>query len=81
MSTNFTMRLPDVDRAILATLADRVAEDIGVELTQTDLIKLAIKRLPTSPADLFKMRHCRNNAPAGFPGPLTGEGGGHAPLL
>jgi hypothetical protein len=54
MSTNFTMRLPDVDRAILATLADRVAEDIGVELTQTDLIKLAIKRLPTSPADLFK---------------------------
>jgi hypothetical protein len=52
--SNITIRMPDTDRAILAALADRVAEDIGIELSNTDLIKLAIKRLPTSPADLFK---------------------------
>jgi hypothetical protein len=52
--SNITIRMPDADRAILAALADRVAEDIGVELSSTDLIKLAIRRLPTSPADLFR---------------------------
>jgi hypothetical protein len=52
--SNITIRMPDTDRAILAALAGRVAEDIGIELSNTDLIKLAIKRLPTSPADLFK---------------------------
>jgi hypothetical protein len=52
--SNFTMRMPDAERAILANLADRVAEDIGVELSSSDLIRLAIKRLPTSPAELFR---------------------------
>jgi hypothetical protein len=54
MSANITIRMPDAERAILAALAGRVAEDIGVELSSTDLIKMAIRRLPSSPADLFK---------------------------
>jgi hypothetical protein len=55
MSTNnITIRMPDADRAILAALANRVAEDLGVELTSSDLIRLAVKRLPTSPAELFR---------------------------
>lgn len=55
MSTNnITIRMPDADRAILAELANRVAEDLGVELTSSDLIRLAIKRLPQSPAELFR---------------------------
>jgi hypothetical protein len=54
MTTNITIRMPAADRAILAALADRCAEDIGVELTSSDLIRMAIKRLPTSPAELFR---------------------------
>jgi hypothetical protein len=57
--SNITIRMPDTDRAILAALADRVAEDIGIELSNTDLIKLAIKRLPTSPAELFRPPEAR----------------------
>jgi hypothetical protein len=55
MTTNITIRMPDADRAILAELANRVASDTGVELTSSDLIRMAIKRLPTSTAELFRL--------------------------
>jgi hypothetical protein len=54
MTANITIRMPQAERAILAALAGRVAEDIGVELSSTDLIKLAIRRLPVDPGELFR---------------------------
>lgn len=53
--TNLTIRMPDADRAILAELANRVASDTGVELTSSDLIRMAIKRLPTTAEELFRL--------------------------
>jgi hypothetical protein len=64
MSNNITIRMPDADRAILAALADRVAEDIGIELSNTAVIKLAIRRCAgLSPAELFRKPQAAEGRP------------------
>jgi hypothetical protein len=48
------IRMNASDRAILDALASKAGEDFGLDLTNSDLVRLAVRRLPTSPAELFK---------------------------
>jgi hypothetical protein len=48
------IRMDASDRAILDALASKAGEDFGLDLTNSDLVRMAIKRLPTSPAELFR---------------------------
>jgi hypothetical protein len=48
------IRMDASDRAILDALASKAGEDLGLDLTNSDLIRLAVRRLPTSPFELFK---------------------------
>jgi hypothetical protein len=53
--SNLTIRMPEADRAVLAELGARVADTIGLELSQSDLIKLSIRHaVAQDPATLFR---------------------------
>jgi hypothetical protein len=60
MRTTFTIRMSPEERHSLAELARRVNVDLGMDLTSSDLVRLAVRRLPSDPAVLFKL-------PAGSP--------------
>ena len=55
MHTNFTIRMSPEERHSLAELARRTNETLGIGVTSSDLVRLALRRLPADPAVLFKL--------------------------
>jgi hypothetical protein len=53
--SNLTIRADADARANLAELGSRIADTIGLELSQSDLVRISIKHaLAADPADLFR---------------------------
>jgi hypothetical protein len=50
---NFTIRMLPEDQRILDDLQTRFSES-GIELTSSDLVRLAVRRLPSNPELLFR---------------------------
>jgi hypothetical protein len=55
MHTNFTIRMSPEERHSLSELARRTNEALGIDVTSSDLVRLALRRLPADPAVLFKL--------------------------
>lgn len=48
------IRMAPEERRSLDELAAAVNQDFGIDLTNSDLVRLAVRRLPTSAAALFR---------------------------